>query len=139
MLEGSVARPRFTTVLLTIFAAVGTVLGASGVYGVLAYTVARRTREIGIRRALGAPPLRVAKGIVFDALKPVSAGVVTGLLISFWTTNLWRSQLFDVSPTDPVVYAGAASAAVFVALLATLAPMRRALGIDPSVALRDGL
>jgi putative ABC transport system permease protein len=139
VLEQSVARPRFTTVLLALFAGVGIVLGASGVYGVLAYTVARRRREIGIRRALGAPPARVARQIILDALKPVSVGVLAGLVLSFWTTGLWRSQLFEVSPTDPLVYAGAAAAAMGVALVATLAPMRRALGIDPSVALREGL
>jgi putative ABC transport system permease protein len=136
ILDRSVARPRFTTLLLTLFAVIGLVLGASGIYGVLAFTVARRTQEIGIRRALGAPPSHVVREIVTSGMAPVAVGLVIGIPASYWTSQLWRTQLFGVSSTDPVVYAGVAAGVLLVALAATLVPGRRALRVDPLVALR---
>ena len=137
VIAASVSRPRFTTTLLSIFAIIGIVLGASGIYGVLAYSVARRTREIGIRRALGASLSRVGWQVMMDGLKPVAVGTALGLAASFWMSRFWTSELFEVSPTDPVTYAAAGAGALVVALLAVLVPVRRALRIDPSGALRD--
>ncbi|CAN5872527.1 ABC transporter permease [soil metagenome] len=136
IIDRSVTRPRFTTLLLSLFAFIGLVLGASGIYGVLAFTVARRTQEIGIRRALGAPPFHVVREIVTGGMTPVVIGLVIGVLASYWTSKLWSTQLFGVSSTDPVVYAGVAAGVLLVGLAATIVPVRRALRVDPLVALR---
>ncbi len=137
IIDQSVARPRFTTVLLSVFAFVGLILGISGIYGVLAYTVARRTQEIGIRRALGAASGRVVRDVVLVGLKPVAAGLVLGIAASYWTTKLWSTQLFGVSPIDPVVYAAVAAGVLVVSVAAALVPARRALRVSPLVALRS--
>ena len=136
VVDASVAGPRFTTWLLALFAGVGLVLGATGIYGVLAYTVARRTQEIGIRRALGAQPGRLAREVVAGGMAPVLAGLGGGLLLSYWTASLWSSQLFAVSATDPLTYAVVSAGVLVVALLATLVPVRRALRVSPLTALR---
>jgi predicted permease len=136
IIDKSVARPRFTTLLLTLFALIGVVLGASGIYGVLAYTVTRRTQEIGIRRALGAPTRRVVRDVVTGGMLPVAAGLVLGITGSFWTTKLLATQLFNVSPTDVRTYLVTVAAVIAVALLASLMPARRALRVSPIVALR---
>jgi putative ABC transport system permease protein len=139
VIDQSVSRPRFTVSLLSIFAALGLLLGASGIYGVLAYTVARRTHEIGIRRALGAQPRRVLADVVKGGMAPVFVGLTLGLAVSYWTTAYWRTQLFNVSPTDPVIYGAVALGVLVVASAATLVPARRALRVNPIVALRaDG-
>lgn len=136
IIDRSVASRRFTSLLLGLFAFIGLVLGASGIYGVLAYTVARRTQEIGIRRALGAPPMVVAREVVGGGMKPVLAGLVVGLIASYWTSSYWSTQLFDVSATDPQVYAAVAMGVLLVGLAATIVPVRRALRVSPIVALR---
>jgi predicted permease len=136
IIDRSVASQRFTSLLLGLFAFIGLVLGASGIYGVLAYTVARRTQEIGIRRALGAQPARVAREVIAGGMKPVIVGLLIGLVASFWTTSLWSAQLFNVSSTDPAVYAGVVVGVLVVALAATIVPVRRALRVSPIVALR---
>ena len=136
VVKQSVARPRFTTALLTIFAVVGLALGATGIYGVLAYTVARRTQEIGIRRALGAQPGRLARQMVTSGMLPVVLGLALGLAASYWATQFWSAQLFRVSPADPFVYAAVAVDVVVVALVAMVVPVRRALRVSPLVALR---
>jgi putative ABC transport system permease protein len=137
VVHDSVARPRFTTALLTIFAVIGLVLGATGIYGVLAYTVARRTQEIGIRRALGAQPSRLVKQIVTSGMWPVAVGLTVGLLASYWATQFWSAQLFRVSRADPFVYLGVAIGVALVALAATIVPVRRALRVSPLVAVRS--
>lgn len=136
VLDQSVARPRFTTWLLGLFAGIGLLLGASGIYGVLAYTVARRTREIGIRRALGAPSRDLAAQVMGGGLVPVAAGVVIGLVASYWTTRYWSTQLFGVSPGDPLVYLSVTAGVMFVAVVAMLLPVLRALRVSPLTALR---
>ena len=136
IIDRSVASRRFTSLLLGLFAFVGLVLGASGIYGVLAYTVARRTQEIGIRRALGAPPMVVAREVIGGGMKPVVVGLFAGLLASYWTSTYWSAQLFDVSATDPQVYVAVAVAVLVVGLGATIVPVRRALSVSPIVALR---
>jgi len=136
IVDQAVARPRFTTLLLSLFAFIGLVLGASGIYGVLAFTVARRTRELGIRRALGATPWHLSRQIVIGCMTPVAAGLVLGILGSYWTSKLWSGQLFGVSSTDPAVYAAVAAGVLTVGLAASIVPVRRALRVNPIVALR---
>jgi hypothetical protein len=133
----SVARPRFTTALLTVFAIVGLLLGATGIYGVLAYTVARQTQEIGIRRALGAQPGRLASQMLTQGMLPVALGLTLGLAASYWATQFWSAQLFNVSPADPLIYLAVAVGVVVVALIAMAVPVRRALRVSPLVALRS--
>jgi putative ABC transport system permease protein len=122
--------------LLALFAVVGIVLGASGVYGVLAYTVARRTHEIGIRRALGAPPSAVVADVVGRAMRPVLAGLAAGLVASFWTMRLLEAQLFGISGIDVPTYAVVAAGIIVIALAASAMPARRAMKVDALVAMR---
>jgi putative ABC transport system permease protein len=136
IIDRSVASRRFTSLLLGLFAFIGLVLGASGIYGVLAYTVARRTQEIGIRRALGAPPALVAREVVIGGMKPVLLGLLLGLIASYWTSRYWSTQLFHVSGTDPQVYVAVAIGVLLVGVAATIVPVRRALRVSPIVALR---
>ena len=136
IIDKSVARPRFTTLLLTLFALIGTILGATGIYGVLAYTVTRRTQEIGIRRALGAPAGRLVRDIIRGGMLPVVVGLVLGLIGSFWTSRLLTTQLFGVSANDAETYAIAVVAVIGVSLLACVLPARRALRVSPIIALR---
>jgi putative ABC transport system permease protein len=136
VLDQSVARPRFTTWLLGLFAGIGLLLGASGIYGVLAYTVARRTREIGIRRALGAPSRGLVAQVMGSGLVPVTVGIVLGLVASYWTTRYWSTQLFGISPGDPWVYLTVTAGVLVVAVGAMLVPVLRALRVSPLTALR---
>jgi len=137
ILDRSVSRPRFSTSLLTLFAMVGLLLGATGIYGVLAYTVTRSTQEIGIRRALGAPTSGLVAHIVGSGMQPVIAGLVLGILASFWSTKLLTTDLYGIASTDLSTYMLAIAGVVTVALLACLLPARRALRVSPLVALRS--
>jgi len=136
VLDSSVARPRFTTTLLLAFAVIGVLLGASGIYGVLAYTVATRTSEIGIRRALGAPAPRIVREILRGGLAPVAAGLVAGIVLSLWTSRALETQLFGISATDPLTYVAATGIVLAIALLSCAIPARRALRVSPLAALR---
>jgi putative ABC transport system permease protein len=131
IIAASMGRPRFTTTLLGLFALIGLALGASGIYGVLSYSVLRRTQEIGIRRALGAPALRLMQDVLRQGMLPVAIGLLAGLGASFWTTSLLRSQLFGVSPTDAITYAAVTLAVLVVAFTACLLPARRAAPGEP--------
>jgi predicted permease len=137
VIDSSVARPRFTTTLLLAFAAIGVLLGASGIYGVVAYTVATRTSEIGIRRALGAPASRIVREVLRGGLAPVGAGLIAGLVLSFWTSRALETQLFGVSATDPLTYGAAIATTLAIALLSCAIPTARALRVSPVNALRD--
>lgn len=137
VLSESIARQRFSTMLLGVFAAVALALAAIGIYGVMSYAVAHRTREIGIRMALGAPAGSVLRLVVGQGLKLVLAGVLLGLLGSFLLTRLMSSLLFGVSPTDPLTLATISLVLVVVALLASYIPARRAAKVDPLIALRS--
>lgn len=121
---------------LAVFAAVGLFLSALGIYGVLAYSVARRTREIGIRLAIGAEPLRVAAMVIRDGTRLALMGIALGIFAASGLTRLLRNQLYEVSPTDPLVFSGVVLVLFAVALLACLVPARRAAKIDPMIALR---
>jgi putative ABC transport system permease protein len=128
-----------TKLVIWASAAVGALallLGAVGLYGVMAYAVAGRTKEIGIRMALGAGPGRVRRMILAEGLALAAAGIVAGLLISAASMRLMRSMLYGISPIDPLTYAAVAAFLTAVALLASYVPARRATKVDPMVALR---
>ncbi len=132
----AVARPRLLTVLLGLFGAMGLILGALGIYGVLAYLVAQRTREIGVRIALGAQPGDVLGMIVGHGLRLAGLGVAFGFAGALALTRLMQGVLYGVSPTDPLTFAGVAAALVAVAAFASWIPALRATRVDPLVALR---
>jgi putative ABC transport system permease protein len=123
-------------ILLAVFALLALVLAAVGIYGVISYSVAQRTREVGIRMALGARTIDVIKLVVRDGLKLVLIGVGVGLAGAFALTRLMTTLLFGVTPTDVVTYASVALGLILVALIACCIPARRATKVDPLVALR---
>jgi putative ABC transport system permease protein len=132
----TMAESRFFTQLLTGFALLALVLGAVGLYGVMAYTVARSTHEIGIKIALGAPVRAVSRAIVGRGLFLVAVGVLLGLGGAWAATRVLSSYLFGVSTTDTTVFLGVPAVLIAVALLASYMPARRATRVDPMVALR---
>lgn len=134
----STARRRFAASLLVGFALAALLLGSVGVYGVLAYSVARRRREIGIRMALGAPARSVAGAVLKEGLGLVAAGVVIGLAGALALTRFLRSLLFEVEPVDPLTFATVAAVLLAVAALAAWVPARTATRIEPARTLREG-
>src|SRR5262245_22630544 len=128
---------RFNTFLLSILAALGIGLAASGLYGVMSYLVAYRTREIGIRMALGAQSGDVLRLVVLQGMAPVLLGLIIGFAAAVALTRLMKNILFEVSATDPVTFALSATLLFFAALLANWIPTRRAIKVDPLVALRS--
>ena len=135
-LAKSVSARRFSMILLTVFAALALILAAVGIYGVISYSVAQRTREVGIRMALGAQTTDVLKLVVRDGLKLVVIGVLVGLGGAVMLTRLMATLLFGVTPTDGLTYGAVTVVLIGVALVACLIPARRATKVDPLVALR---
>lgn len=136
VIENTVRDKSLNTTLLTIFAGVSLLLAVIGVYGVMSYTVAQHTREIGIRMALGAQPRAILKLIMGRGLMLVSVGAVIGVLASFGLTRFIESMLFGVTPTDPLTFVAIVLLLGVVALLACLIPAQRAMRVDPIVVLR---
>ena len=130
------AAPRFRTLLLALFAALALLLAAVGIYGVISYSVTQRTREIGIRVALGARPRDVLRLVVGRGLWLACTGITLGLAGGLAVTRVMSSLLFGVGARDPATFAAVAALLGLVALLACLVPARRAAKVDPMVALR---
>ena len=132
----NVAAPRFRTLLLGGFAALAVILAMAGIYGVMSYVAGQRSNEIGLRMALGASRSDVLWLIVRQALALAGAGIVLGLLCAAAVTQLLQSMLFEVNPTDPLTYIAVIAALAAVVLGASYIPARRAMRVDPMVALR---
>jgi ABC-type antimicrobial peptide transport system permease subunit len=135
VLAALTASSRFNTILLSILGAVGLLLAASGIYGVVSYFVSLRTREIGIRIALGASRASVVRLMVGRTLLPVAIGLVAGTAGALAGASLLRASLFGVSAADPLTLGSALLGVCLVAAVATLLPARRAAGIAPAKAL----
>ena len=132
----SMARPRFAAILITAFAAVALVLGAIGIYGVIAYAVAQRTREISVRMALGATPADALRMVVRRGAALTLAGLALGTLSALVATRLFSGLLYGISPHDPLSYGVGTAMLAMVAGLACYIPARRATRVDPTIALR---
>jgi putative ABC transport system permease protein len=135
--DESLARRRFSMLLLTLFAGLALGLSAIGVYGVIAYLVSQGTRELGIRMALGATPAGILRLIVGHGMGMAAVGVCAGLMGALALTRFMSGLLFDVAPVDPMTFATVAVTLAAVALAASYLPARRAARIDPMVSLRS--
>lgn len=135
--DESLARRRFTMLLLGVFAGVALALATIGIYGVIAYLVSQSTREIGIRMALGATQRNILGMIVRHGMALALSGVAIGLTGAFLFTRLIRSLLFGVEATDPFTFVGISMLLAFIALLASYFPARRASQVDPLISLRS--
>jgi ABC-type antimicrobial peptide transport system permease subunit len=133
----SVAPERFNSFILGIFAVIALLLAAAGIGGVLAYTVRQRTREIGVRMALGAHRSDVSRLILLEGLKLACKGVVLGAFISVLTAHWLASELYQVSPSDPTTFLAGLAILFCIALLACWLPARRAASVEPIQALRS--
>ena len=135
-LSRSILRERMLGTLSGLFGALSLILVAVGVYGVMAFQVARRQKEIGIRMALGARPLQVTGMVLAETAVPVAVGVGMGVAGAFGLTRLAEKMLYGVTPTDPVAFAGASGLLILLALLAAYLPSRRAARMSPIATLR---
>jgi ABC-type antimicrobial peptide transport system permease subunit len=133
----TVASRRFLTVLLSMFGIAACTLAAIGIYGVMTYVVGRRTREIGVRIALGASPGGVRWLVIGQAMTQAGSGLALGVLGALSLSGLLRAQLFGVAPHDPVTLVATAAVLALVALLASWLPARRAAAVPPTVAMRQ--
>jgi ABC-type antimicrobial peptide transport system permease subunit len=135
VVSDSVARRRFSMLLLGLFAVVALFLAAVGLYGVVSYTVGQRRREIGLRMAIGAAPRDVLAMVVAGAMKLAAIGVAIGIAAALGFSRVLETSLYGVTPFDPASYAITAMVLVAVALVASVVPARRAMRVDPRVAL----
>ena len=136
LMDGSRAQPRFTMLLLTAFSAVALVLAVVGIYGVLAYSVAQRRQELGIRMALGAEKADILRLVVRQGLGLTVIGIVVGLIAAFAASLLMSSQLYSIKPYDPVTFLLAPIVFIAIGALASYFPARRATQVPPTEALR---
>jgi predicted permease len=136
LVDESVGARRFTMMLLVAFAGLALILALAGVYGVLAYSVARRTAEIGVRLALGAGPRRVLRLVLAQGMRPVVVGLVIGLASAWWLSRVMTTLLFQITARDPWTYVIVTSALTIIGVLACYLPARQVLRVDPVVALR---
>jgi ABC-type antimicrobial peptide transport system permease subunit len=134
--DQSMARTSFTLVMLAIAGGIGLVLGIVGIYGVIAYVVSQRIREIGIRTALGAQPAGLLGMFVRQGLWLVGIGAALGLVAAAGLTRLMSSLLFGVTALDPVTYTAVSALLIVAGVLASYLPARRAIAVDPVQALR---
>jgi putative ABC transport system permease protein len=135
--HASVTEPRFTMMLLLTFGGVALVLASVGVYGVISFSMSERTHELGLRRALGASGGDVISMVVRQGMSVVVIGVVAGLAGAYWVTGFMSSLLYEVGARDPATFIGVPVLLGTVALIATLMPARRAVTVEPIVALRE--
>ena len=138
LLDSRLGQRRTTMILLSSFADVAMLLAMIGIYGVIAYSVAQRTQEVGIRRALGAQQSDILRLVLGQGIALALAGIAIGIAGAFALTRLMSRYLFHVSATDPATFSGIALLFVFIALAASFIPARRASRIDPMAALRIG-
>jgi ABC-type antimicrobial peptide transport system permease subunit len=138
IVDHAVSPRRFFMMLVTFFAALGLLLASLGIYGVIAYSVTRRTQEIGIRMALGASPGKVQMSVLSTTLRMAVVGIIIGTLASLGATRLIASLLFGTNAADAATFFGMIVVLAFVALVAGYIPSRRASRINPMVALRNG-
>ena len=136
-LARTLATARFNTLLLTLLGAVGLVLAATGIYGVVAYFVGQRTQEIGVRIALGATTASVVRLVVVQAMRPIAIGTGIGLAAAAAATRVLASQLVGVAPTDPLTIAAVVVVLLGSAVVASVVPARHAASIDPTRALQS--
>jgi predicted permease len=136
LVSKSVVQPRFLALLLATFSGIALFLAAIGIYGVMAYSVAQRTQEIGVRMALGARPLHVLRLVLKQSVGMLIIGTAIGLAGAFALTRLMRTLLFEITATDPLTYVSVIGLLAVVALLACYIPARRAAKVDPLIALR---
>jgi putative ABC transport system permease protein len=134
--EATIGNSRLVSLLTSIFALVGAVLASIGIYSLIACSVAQRTREIGIRVALGANRATLVKMVVAEGLMLAAGGVVLGLAGAFFLTQTLQTLLYEVEPTDPIVLASTCAGVFVIAMLASVVPAIRALRVDPMQALR---
>jgi ABC-type antimicrobial peptide transport system permease subunit len=134
--DASVAIQRFQMSLMVLLAAAGLLITSVGIYGVVSELVTRSTREIGVRMALGARQWQIQSWVFRRALVPVLVGIIAGMAASVPLGRVLRNLLFEVSPADPSLFAGAMSVTIAVSLLASYLPGRRAVRTNPIIALR---
>jgi putative ABC transport system permease protein len=130
------AQPRFNMMLLAVFAGVAMILAAIGIYGVIAYSVTQRTREIGIRMALGAQKTQMLGMVLRQSMMLVVLGIAIGFIVALVSTRVLKSLLYGVGANDISIYAVVIMLLSLAALLASYLPARRAMKVDPMVALR---
>ena len=136
VLDGTLTSQRFSALLLGVFAGVALLLAAVGIYSVLSYIVRGRSREIGIRTALGARPADVLRLVILEGMSPVLVGIAVGTVAALASAKVMKTLVFGVSASDPLTLAAVAATLAVVALMASAVPAHRALRLDPVKALR---
>jgi ABC-type antimicrobial peptide transport system permease subunit len=137
LIAGSLARPKLQVTLMAIFGVVALTLACVGVFAVVSYSVEQRTREMGIRLALGAAPFSILRLVLGESLSLASAGIGVGLLAALGLTRYLATLLFTVRPTDPLIYAVVTILLAMAAIAGCYVPARRATCVDPAMVLRE--